>query len=104
MTEKFDGVSVIPKANVYFDGKVVSHTVLFKDGSRKTLGLVYAGTYKFDTAGPETMELSSGSCRVRLNGGDWKDYQAGESFAVPGQSSFEITVEQGLAQYICSYG
>ena len=32
--EKFDGVSVVTKANVYFDGKVVSHTVLFPDGSK----------------------------------------------------------------------
>ena len=33
---KFDNVSVVKKANVYFDGKCVSHTVNFADGSRKS--------------------------------------------------------------------
>jgi hypothetical protein len=32
----FDNVSVVKQANVYFDGKCVSHTVQFADGSRKT--------------------------------------------------------------------
>ncbi|MBP6468003.1 MAG: DUF1255 family protein, partial [Fusobacteriaceae bacterium] len=32
--EKFENVSVIKKANIYFDGKVTSRTVLFADGEK----------------------------------------------------------------------
>ena len=104
VSEKFDGVSVVCKANVYFDGKVVSHTVLFKDGSRKTLGLVYPGTYTFDTKGAETMDISAGACRVKLKGATaFSAFRAGDSFRVPANSAFEIVVEEGVAQYICSY-
>lgn len=38
MSTQFDGVSVLKEANVYFDGKCVSHTVQFADGSRKSVG------------------------------------------------------------------
>jgi len=34
----FKNVTVLKKANIYFDGKVTSRTVLFNDGSKKTLG------------------------------------------------------------------
>jgi uncharacterized protein YaiE (UPF0345 family) len=103
MTEKFENVTAVCKANVYFDGKVVSHTVLTKDG-KKTLGLIYPGSYKFNTDAPERMEMTAGSCRVRLAGeSDWRSYPAGATFRVPGKSSFEITVDQGIAEYICTY-
>lgn len=102
--EKFENVSVICKANIYFDGKVVSHTVHFADGSKKTLGLIYPGTYKFDTAAPELMEMTSGTAQVRLAGQtDWITYTESQTFDVPGNSSFEIAVETGMAQYICSF-
>ena len=32
---EFKGVTIIKKANVYFDGKVTSRTVIFSDGSKK---------------------------------------------------------------------
>src|SRR5579885_2114774 len=35
---QFDNVSVVKKAGVYFDGKCISHTVLFPGGARKTVG------------------------------------------------------------------
>ena len=102
---KFDNVSVTAKANVYFDGKVVSHTVLFRDGSKKTLGLIYPGSFTFNTGAPERMEMISGACRVKLAGQkDWKTYGAGTAFDVPGNSSFEIAVDSGMAEYICSFG
>ena len=50
---QFDNVSVVKKANVYFDGKVVSHTVLFADGAKKTIGLIYPGSFTFNTGAPE---------------------------------------------------
>lgn len=102
--ERFDDVSVICKANVYFEGRVVSHTVLFKDGSRKTLGLIHPGSYHFKTDDPEKMDITAGSCRVlQTHEGQWERYQAGEFFVVPGQSAFDIAVDEGIVQYICSY-
>jgi hypothetical protein len=101
---QFDQVSVVKKANVYFDGKCVSHTVLFPDGSRKTVGVIFPATLTFQTGAPEVMEVNSGRCRVRLAGqSDWKDYAAGESFAVPGQTAFDIEVLETL-DYVCHFG
>jgi hypothetical protein len=101
---EFPGVTAIAKANVYFDGKVVSHSILFPDGSKKTLGLIYPGTYKFDTGLPERMEIVAGSCRVKLaGGGAFQPYGAGTQFDVPGKSSFEIAVDSGIAEYVCSF-
>lgn len=102
--EQFDNVSVACKANVYFDGKVVSRAVTFADGSKKTLGLIYPGSYKFDTAAAEKMEIVAGACRVRIAGeGDWIGFAAGTWFDVPANSFFEIAVEDGIAEYVCSY-
>jgi uncharacterized protein YaiE (UPF0345 family) len=102
--KQFDDVSVICKANVYFDGKVVSHTVLFKDSTKKTLGLIYPGEFKFSTGAPEKMEIISGSCRVKQKDGrSWTDYKEGTFFKVPGDSYFEIAVDAGVTEYICSF-
>jgi uncharacterized protein YaiE (UPF0345 family) len=103
--EKFDGVSVATKANVYFDGKVVSHTVHFADGAKKTIGLIYPGSFTFTTGAPEVMEIVAGACRYRLKGeSDWRDCGAGSSFAVPGNSAFDIEISEGIAEYVCSFG
>ncbi|MDZ4744139.1 MAG: pyrimidine/purine nucleoside phosphorylase [Verrucomicrobiota bacterium] len=103
-TENFENVSVVCKANVYFDGKVASHTVQFVDGSKKTLGLIYPGSFKFDTGVPEVMEIISGETKVRQAGQtEWTSYGAGTAFEVPGKSYFEISVDSGIAQYICSF-
>jgi len=105
MEMQFDNVSVTCKANVYFDGRVVSHTVLFPDGTKKTLGLIYPGNYTFNTGAPERMEIVSGQCKARLAGAtDWTTYSNESYFDVPGDSSFEIAVESGIAEYICSFG
>lgn len=101
---QFDNVSVVCKANVYFDGKVVSHTIVFPDGAKKTLGLIYPGSYTFNTGAPERMEIIAGECRVKVAGeSDWKTYTAATFFTVPGNSSFEISVDEGIAEYICSF-
>lgn len=105
MPASFDNVSVDCTANLYFDGKVASHTIRFKDGKKKTLGLIYPGSYTFNTSAPEHMEITSGSCRARIAGqSQWSTYAAGTAFSVPGNSSFEISVEKGIAEYICSFG
>jgi hypothetical protein len=102
--QQFDNVSVLCQANVYFDGRVVSHTLLFPDKSKKTLGLIYPGTFRFDTAAAERMEIVAGACRVRQAGaGVWTDHAAGSAFRVPAASFFEIAVDEGIAQYICSF-
>jgi purine/pyrimidine-nucleoside phosphorylase len=100
---QFDQVSVIKRANVYFDGKCVSHTVLFADGTRKTLGVILPGALNFGTDAAELMEVQAGQCRIRLEGSDeWKTYGAGESFNVPAKSRFDIDVIETL-DYVCSY-
>jgi len=101
---QFTGVTVHTKANVYFDGRVVSHTVLMPDGAKKTLGLIYPGSYHFGTGAPERMEIVAGACRVTLDGqGAEKEYAAGTSFDVPGKNGFTIEVSAGLCEYICSF-
>ncbi len=104
LPSQFAGVTVATKANVYFDGKVVSHSVVFPDGTKKTLGLIYPGSYHFGTGAPERMEIVAGACRVTLDGEhETRSFSAGQSFDVPGKSGFTIVVEGGLCEYICSY-
>ncbi|MCR6655382.1 MAG: pyrimidine/purine nucleoside phosphorylase [Opitutus sp.] len=101
---QFSGVTVLAKANIYFDGKVVSHTFLTADGAKKTLGLIYPGSYHFGTGAPERMEIVAGHCRVTLDGTTAaKDYAAGTYFDVPGNSGFTIEVADGICEYICSF-
>ena len=102
--QQFTNVTVLTKANVYFDGKVVSHTVQFPDGSKKTVGLIYSGNFHFGTQAAERMELSAGNCRVKLDGqANGKDYAAGQLFEVPANSGFDIEVKAGICEYICSF-
>ena len=104
MPERFDDVSVMCKANIYFQGRVISHTVLFKDGEKKTIGLIFSGAFRFNTDAPERMEITAGSCKVRQAGeGQWIPYTEGPYFKVPGKSSFEISVDEGILEYVCSF-
>ena len=101
---QFDNVSVVKQANVYFDGKCVSHTVQFADGTKKTVGVILPATLIFNTGAPEVMECVGGSCRVRLAGAsEWTAYSAGQSFSVPGNSSFEIACDEPY-HYVCHFG
>ena len=100
---QFDNVSVIKKANVYFDGKCISHTVLLADGSRKSIGVIFPSNLTFNTQAPERMELNAGQCRVRLKGQtEWKPYGGGQSFDVPANSSFDIETLEML-DYVCHF-
>jgi len=100
---KFDNVSVVKQANVYFDGKCISHTVGLADGTNKTVGVILPSSLTFNTGAPEIMEGVGGSCKVRLKGeGDWKVYGAGQSFEVPGNSSFEISCDEPY-HYVCHF-
>ena len=101
---EFSNVTAIAKANVYFDGRVVSHSLRLADGSRKTLGLIFPGTYHFGTDAAERMEITDGSCNVALDGSDTQvAYVADTAFEVPAKSGFTITVGEGVCQYVCSF-
>jgi len=101
---QFSNVTAVAKANVYFEGKVVSHSILFEDGSKKTLGLIYAGSYHFGTDAAERMDITDGTCEVVLDGSsEVQSYTAGQSFDVPAKSGFTISVTEGICQYVCSF-
>jgi uncharacterized protein YaiE (UPF0345 family) len=100
---QFTNVTVIKAANVYFDGKVASRTVLFADGSKKTLGLMQPGEYEFGTAQAEIMEILAGELDVLLPGSkDWQHFTGGTRFDVPANASFKLKVTK-LTDYCCSY-
>ncbi len=100
---EFKNVSVVKEANVYFEGKVTSRTVLFSDGSKKTLGIMLAGEYEFNTADKEIMEIMAGDLEVLLPGSaEWKIVKGGEKFEVPPQSKFSLHVKS-LTDYCCSF-
>ncbi len=102
MTE-FQNVSVVREANVYFNGGVTSRTVLFPDGTKKTLGIAQPGEYEFSTGAAEIMEILSGELDVKLPGRDgWVRFVGGESFEVPANSSFIMKV-LALTDYCCSF-
>ena len=101
---EFRNVTAWTKANVYFEGRVVSHTLRVEDGSKKTLGLIYPGRYHFGTDQAERMEIVAGTCAVQLDGQTASArYAAGQQFEVPAHSGFDIEVESGLCEYICTF-
>ncbi len=100
---KFNNISVVKQANVYFDGKVVSRTVLFPDGSKKTLGIMQPGEYLFNTDAKEEMEIMSGELDVRIGDSqDWQPVKGGQTFEVPARSQFTVRVKT-LTDYCCSF-
>lgn len=103
MSDQFDNVTVKKQANIYFDGKCVSHTVLFADGSKKTIGVIFPSSLTFNTGAAEIMELNAGSCRIRLDGHtEWQTYSGGQRFDVPANSRFDIETIDTL-DYVCHF-
>lgn len=99
----FENVSVVREANIYFEGRVTSRTVVFADGSKKTLGVMLPGEYTFNTDAPEEMEILSGQLEVLLPGKDeWQPVKGGEKFDVPGKASFSLKV-RAVTDYCCSF-
>lgn len=104
MSDRFENVTVIKQANVYYDGKVTSRNVYFPDGSRKTLGFMLPGEYEFGTALPEFMEILQGEMEILLpDAGAWQKIVAGQSFSVPANSKFKLVLKIPV-DYCCSYG
>ncbi|MPN29949.1 Pyrimidine/purine nucleoside phosphorylase [bioreactor metagenome] len=101
--DRFENVTAMKKANIYFEGKVTSRTLFLKDGSRKTLGIILPGQYEFGTGDKENMEVLAGVIKVLLpDSNTWVSYEAGKSFDVPANSTFQISVDQ-VSDYCCSY-
>ena len=100
---EFENVSVVKEANIYFEGKVVSRTVKFSDGTIKTLGVMLPGEYEFSTQKKEQMEISRGELDVLLSGqSNWMRIEEGETFDVPAGSTFKMKIHQ-ITDYCCSY-
>jgi uncharacterized protein YaiE (UPF0345 family) len=103
-TEQLAVASVATKANVYFDGKCVSHGITLADGARKSVGVILPATLTFNTGAAEVMECVAGACEYKLAGSkEWKKSGAGDKFSVPANSSFEIRVGEAY-HYICHFG
>ena len=100
---QFSNVTIVREANVYFDGRVTSRTIIFADGSKKTLGIMQPGEYEFGTGAAEVMEILAGELEVLLPGSsEWQPVKGGESFQVAANSKFTMRVK-GLADYCCSF-
>ncbi len=101
---QINNVTVNTQANVYFDGKCVSHSITLADGTKKSVGVILPATLTFNTGAPEIMECVAGSCEYKLAGTDeWITSSAGQQFNVPGNTSFEIRVTEPY-HYICHFG
>lgn len=106
-TQIIHNVGLTTQANLYFDGKCVSHSIMLADGSKKSVGVILPSTLTFQTQAPEVMECVAGSCEYRLAGNhDWRTSSAGQSFQVPGNTAFEIRVSAPVTayHYICHFG
>ncbi|MGL5814961.1 MAG: pyrimidine/purine nucleoside phosphorylase [Aeromonas sp.] len=90
------------KVNEYFDGNVKS--IGFEQKNEKaTVGVMAAGEYLFNTAAPERMTVVKGALCIQLADEDtWTTYQQGQSFEVPGHSSFKLEVKIPTA-YLCEF-
>jgi len=103
-TETIANIAVTTKANVYFDGKCVSHNITYPDGTKKSVGVVLPSTLTFNTGAPEIMECVGGSCEYKLAGTDaWIASGLGEKFSVPSNSKFDIRVTEAY-HYVCHFG
>lgn len=101
--DNFENVDVVKKANIYFNGNVTSRTVLFKDGTKKTLGIILPGQYEFGTGDRERMEVLGGELNALLPGSkDWKSFKAGQAFEIPANSKFKVSAKE-VSDYCCSY-
>ena len=102
-TLQISNISVSTQANVYFDGKCISHSITYLDGTKKSVGLILPSTLTFNTGVAEIMECVAGSCEYKLAGSDdWVTSVAGEKFHVPGNSGFDIRVVEPY-HYICHF-
>ena len=99
----FKNVEVVKNANIYFEGKVTSRTVIFQNGEKKTLGIMMPGEYEFGTNEKEIMEILSGELEVLLpQEKEWQSITGGQQFEVPANSKFKLVIKK-ITDYCCSY-
>ena len=100
----FKNVDAEALANIYFEGKVTSHSLITQEGEKITVGIIYPGVYHFNTESSERMEITSGACNVKLDGDSEETiYESGQYFEVPASSGFEIIVQDQICQYVCRF-
>ena len=88
---EFKNVTAQAKANIYFDGKVVSHGITQEDGTTKTFGVIFAGSYHFGTVAAERMDVIDGACAVTIDGTEvTTNYKAGEHFDVAAKQASRL--------------
>ena len=107
ITQQISNISVTTQANVYFDGKCISHGITYPDGTRKSVGVILPATLTFNTGAPEVMECVAGACEYKLAGSEvWVRSSEGDKFSVPGNAKFDIRVAEGHSayHYICHFG
>lgn len=102
--DNFENVTIVKRANTYFNGNVTSRTILFANGEKKTLGIMMPGEYEFGTGAKELMEITAGTLDVLLPGStEWSTFTSGDSFEAAANSSFKVLVKE-VTDYCCSYG
>ena len=99
---KLENVTVVKKANIYYDGRVTSRTVELNDGNIVSLGIMLEGEYTFGTNKAEIMEMLSGELDIKLEGEEWRTLNTPETFNVPANSSFDLKIHT-VTDYCCSY-
>ncbi|WP_295392956.1 pyrimidine/purine nucleoside phosphorylase [uncultured Thiodictyon sp.] len=100
---EFSQVTVVREANIFFNGGVTSRTVLFADGTKKTLGIMQPGEYEFNTSSGELMEILAGDLDVQLPGTDaWQTFAGGQAFEVGAGERFGLRV-RSVTDYCCSF-
>lgn len=103
MAERFENVTVLVRANIYEEGRCQSRTLIFPDGSKKTLGVYMPGEFVFDSHEPEKVLMTSGSVDVLFpSDSEWRTVKAGESYDVPANCTFKVKCP-GIAEYICDF-
>jgi len=102
-TSTINAVTLTTQANVYFDGRCISHSFKTASGEDKSVGVVLPSTLTFNTGKAEIMECVAGSCEYKLKGQEqWHTVRAGEQFSIEENSSFDIKVTDSF-HYICHY-
>lgn len=100
---KFENVSIVKQANIYYDGRVTSRTVEFEDGSIKSLGIMLEGDYTFNTGDKEIMDMFSGEFELKLPDSDvFVPMTTPCTFNVGANTSFDVKVKK-VTDYCCSY-
>ncbi len=104
VSTQLSNVTVATQAQVYFDGKCISHGITFADGTKKSVGVILPASLTFNTGAPEIMECVAGGCDYKLAGSEaWLKSSPGEKFSIPGNSKFDIRVAVAY-HYICHFG